>query len=72
MISEYDHWHTDEPVCPHCGDKMLDGWQVFDVGAEYVEGIECDSCGKEFNIERNTSISYTTKAAIAAAEGRTE
>lgn len=53
-MSEIDHEYTDEIVCPWCGYKMSDSWEMSDDG-EY----DCD-CGKSFEYTRNYSVDYST------------
>ena len=55
-----DHEYTDNVVCPWCGYEDIDSW-------EYIEDtendIECPECGKLFDMERHTQVTYTTKRA---------
>lgn len=48
--------YTDEVVCPWCGYKYTGSYEFSD----YSEGVECERCGKEFDVERNYKITYTT------------
>jgi len=66
---DIDHWMTDEVVCPHCGARYTDSWDLFSDGSETVEGVECDDCGKEFNAEVNMSVTYTTRKPTATTKG---
>lgn len=55
-MSKIEHELTDEAVCPHCGYKHADSWE-FDDYDEY----KCEECRKEFIIEREVDIAYSTK-----------
>jgi DNA-directed RNA polymerase subunit RPC12/RpoP len=46
--------NTDEVVCPHCGYKFSDSWEMSE--GEY----ECSDCGRKFEISIDTSITYST------------
>ena len=57
----HEHNHCPEPVCPHCGHKHRDAWDLsFDGGAEGECEIECGECGKDYIISRHVSVSYST------------
>lgn len=59
MEKKIDCRYTDEIVCPHCGYKFSDSSEVFDlIYNDLFEGLECDGCGKEFDVERYISITY--------------
>ena len=45
---------TDVPVCPHCGAE-----QCADELTEASE-VSCDECGKEFCVEVEYSVTYST------------
>jgi predicted RNA-binding Zn-ribbon protein involved in translation (DUF1610 family) len=55
-IAEFsgDTDYTDEVVCPHCGYKYHDSWELSD--GEY----ECSDCGRRFNITRDIEVTYST------------
>jgi len=55
-ISGSGNFQTDEIVCPFCGYK-------YDESYEYIgeEMIECDECGKKFELESEEVVYYTTK-----------
>ena len=54
-MSEIDHEFTDEIVCPYCGYKSRDSWELPDDGIE-----ECEVCYKEFTFDRNVTVDYST------------
>lgn len=57
-----DHTLTADPVCPHCGHKVRDAWELsFGGSAEgFEEGVECDKCEGIFDIRRAITVYYTT------------
>lgn len=58
----WDHWHTDHPACPHCGELCYDAWELFVHNAkEVVEEWECIGCNKPYRIERHVDVCYTTE-----------
>ena len=60
-MKEIDCSYTDEIVCPHCGYKFSDSSEVFClISNDLFEGLECDNCEKEFNVERSISVTYNS------------
>jgi DNA-directed RNA polymerase subunit RPC12/RpoP len=55
MNKEIDHNFTKEVVCPHCGWKLRDSWELDDSGY-----LECEECEKEFFFERDITVRYCT------------
>ena len=55
-MKEIYHEYTDEIICPHCGEEMMDSWEYSEDGED-----ECWECGKKFSYSRYTSVSYSTK-----------
>lgn len=49
--------YQDEIVCPHCGYRHRDSWEVNSDDTN----LECEDCGKEFLMTRVTEVYYTTK-----------
>lgn len=49
-----DTKYTDEVICPYCGYKHIDSWEM-SAGVD-----ECVDCGREFRMERYESVSYST------------
>lgn len=47
--------YMEEAICPYCGYRELDSWQLEDEGIN-----ECDRCGKGYYYERLIEITYTT------------
>jgi transcription elongation factor Elf1 len=54
--SNFDTWNQDLPVCPHCGDTENDVFTIEERG----DNLQCSSCGKDYHVEVNTSVTYTT------------
>ena len=59
MSGEIDCRFTDLAVCPYCGHKNRDSWELGDGGEECGED-ECGECGEEYRWSRLVSISYST------------
>lgn len=51
-----DTQYQDNIICPYCGDKNEDSWEVEGDSGE----IECDECGNTFEYERDVTVDYTT------------
>lgn len=49
------HRHTDEIVCPWCGYKHGDSWEMGDEDTH-----ECDECENTFSHYRDIEVTYTT------------
>ncbi len=43
-MKEIYHEYTDEIICPHCGEEMMDSWEYSEDGED-----ECWECGKKFS-----------------------
>lgn len=52
---EWDYYHTDKVVCPHCGTSYAPDGEVTD-GKE-----NCGVCGGEYSIEVDYTVTYTTE-----------
>jgi hypothetical protein len=53
--------YNSEPVCPHCGCKKKDAWEInFGDDLEGSTETTCDGCEEEFRVERNVEVTYTT------------
>lgn len=51
-----DHEHTDQVVCPYCGDATEIEGDPYDASGENT----CYACGKIFTCEVNISVTYST------------
>lgn len=56
MADAINHCHTKNVVCPYCGYEDKDSWEYDGSWG----GTACVHCGKKFNYERTTSVSFTT------------
>lgn len=50
----FDHEYSDNMICPYCGHEFSDIWEMTD--GEY----NCPDCEKNFEVETNHSVTYTT------------
>lgn len=59
MSEEYETDYTNFMVCPHCGHKHRDSWEIFpnSEDGEY----DCEECSKRFLWHRLIEITYSTK-----------
>ncbi len=55
MIDKLDCINNDEIVCPYCGNIQSDSWELAQDG-----DVECDLCEKQFRVEIDTTITYTS------------
>lgn len=55
MMDRINHRYTSDVVCPYCGTKVTDSWELEDEG-EYF----CDECDNEFDFVRNVSVTYSS------------
>lgn len=55
----FDCTCTDVIVCPHCGYRHKDSWEIAD-GDDYGE-TTCAKCEKPFQWSRFERVTYTTK-----------
>jgi hypothetical protein len=61
MEKEIDCSYTDEVVCPYCGFEFGDSYELFEFNfRDYIEGLECDECKKEFNVERCVEVTFNS------------
>ena len=61
-MSKVNHKFTDEIVCPHCGDKWSDSWEVSPRDEE-IGLQECENCEKSFYAHRHIEVTYSTQKA---------
>jgi DNA-directed RNA polymerase subunit RPC12/RpoP len=62
-MKEIDHEYTREPVCPHCGHKMRDAWELGSSDGE-ENTVECGKCDKEYVVITHISVSYSTSIVL--------
>jgi hypothetical protein len=60
MTPEETHDH-EGVICPYCGYKDRDSWELGDDGGEGSGETDCGSCERTFIWSRHISISYTGK-----------
>jgi transcription elongation factor Elf1 len=60
-VSEFDHEHTEEIVCPYCGHEFSDSWYLGPSEGEHVGSTNCESCDKEFHYSRHIEVTYCTE-----------
>lgn len=58
--TDKDHYCTDEVVCPYCGLEYSESYEFFDRNNHSSVRHTCDDCGREFEIERDFSVTYST------------
>ena len=50
-----------DPVCPHCGNKKGDAWEIdFGDNCEGDAEITCGGCEQEYFCERHIEVTYST------------
>lgn len=54
-MEELDCWHTDLIICPYCGYKDENSWEVSESGI-----ITCAECNKKFFMERDVHVYYSS------------
>ncbi len=52
--------YQDEPVCPHCGEREKDAWEIDFGGIEGDAEIECGSCGEIYYCNKQVTFYYST------------
>ena len=63
MNEEIDCDYTDEIVCPYCGYKHQDSWEMYDFGDESSDGV-CGQCAERFSINISYTTSFSTEKAV--------
>lgn len=61
-MNSLEHEYTDDVICPYCNHRHADSWEFGD-----SEQGTCESCGKNFRMEKHHSVTYSTKP-LACAE----
>lgn len=67
-----DHEHTDEPVCPWCGYRMRDFWEISGIHDEDNTRVECPECEQPYDSSCCITYSFTTKRVDLEFEARNE
>ena len=55
-----DTQYTTEPVCPHCGHRERDAWEIDFGSMDGDTTVTCESCGEDYFCSRHVEVSYTT------------
>lgn len=53
-------YHSTELICPHCEQGVADEWDYGPWDDGEIEGFECPNCEKEFDIETEYELYFTT------------
>ena len=51
---------TDEAVCPYCGNAHECSWEFFGDSRRDSTVASCGECGKDFDLTRYISVSYSS------------
>jgi len=62
-----EHRYEKNIKCPYCDYEWKDSWEFTEDGGTHT----CDSCEKEFNVERELEVTYNTSR-INCEENKTE
>lgn len=54
-MDELKYSYNSEIICPHCDYTYYDSWELEDDGE-----MNCESCGKEFYVEKDITVTYST------------
>ena len=54
-MPKIEHEYEADPVCPNCGHKLSDAWELSGEDGE----IECD-CGVDYVWVRHVTVAYST------------
>lgn len=57
---ELDFWHTEKIKCPYCSYEFSNSLEYNLSNDGETTNISCQECGREFDIEFNVEITYTT------------
>jgi len=58
-MKEIDHEDTSEVVCPYCGHKQSDTWELTG-GDDEEDTVNCGKCEKEFGYRTEITIDFTS------------
>lgn len=56
---------TNQPICPYCGNRERDAWEIDFSGLDGDTEHTCGSCGEDYFLSREVDIYYTSKPIIA-------
>jgi hypothetical protein len=61
-MDDLDLAWNEYPVCPYCGKKEEDAWEIhFGDGMEGSTEITCSNCEKDYFATRHVDVKYSTK-----------
>jgi hypothetical protein len=60
-MKEVEAWRKSEITCPYCNDEWSDSWDIDFGYNDDWQTFECEECGKNFTVCKNTEITYTSK-----------
>lgn len=58
-----ENYREDELICPFC-QTSYDGYDAYGFDEGTTKEIECDFCGRKFDLEVEVSRTYTTKRSV--------
>lgn len=64
-------FNTDVPTCPYCNHEIEEWYFKFDDDDSEVD-VECDGCGKTYELEINRSISFDSWGQAEKKEEKSE
>lgn len=60
-------WATDELVCPYCGRREDESWEIRETDCDE---FECSSCGKVFMYSAEVRLEFTSWEVEDGSDGR--
>lgn len=60
MSERIEHKYTDEVVCPWCGYKQSESYELFESHYDETTDTECHECAKPFMAEKIVTVEYST------------
>lgn len=60
-MTEIDHEYTKDIVCPYCGHRERDSWEISGNEDGKSSEVECSECSKAFYYECHVRVTYTTE-----------
>lgn len=58
---------TDFPICPYCNEKELYWWE-FNMDDGEIQEINCEHCGRNYELQINISHQFLTRKLIKEEE----
>lgn len=58
-LDDLDLRHNPHPVCPYCGARYYDAWELSEYRTEHE--IECGSCERSYVAEREVEVRWNTR-----------